>query len=123
MALFSKKTTKITPAKAAAAKPAVKTENTHVKKDVLGGAIVRPHITEKATFLAEKNTYVFEVNKNASKPIIAQVIRAMYNVTPLKITTATNPAKKVVVRGKIGNKPGIKKAYVTLKKGEKIEFA
>jgi len=123
MALFSKKTTKKTVKKTTSTKPVVKTENNNVKKDTLLGVIVRPHITEKATFLAEKNTYVFEVNKDASKPVIAAMIKTLYSVTPIRITTAKNPTKKVIVRGKIGYKTGIKKAYVTLKKGEKIEFA
>lgn len=83
--------------------------------------IVRPRITEKASFKSENNVYVFEIAKNANKKEIAKAVRELYNVTPVKVATASTPAKKVFVRGKHGTKSAIKKAYVYLKKGEKIE--
>ncbi len=130
MSIFSRKTKeekvekkvkKETSKKVAA--PAIKSDGLAVRKDSLQSVIIRPHITEKATLLAEANTYVFEVNTDASKPVIAKAVKAIYNVAPAKITIARNPAKQVIVRGKIGHKSGIKKAYVVLQKGDKIEFA
>jgi len=41
---------------------------------------------------------------------------------PIKVRIVNLPSKKTLARGKVGRKPGVKKAYVYLKKGEKIEF-
>jgi len=71
---------------------------------------------------AEQSVYAFEVSKSASKPSIAQAVKEIYKVTPIKVATVTIPQKNVFVRGKRGKKAGYKKAYVYLKKGEKIEL-
>ena len=56
------------------------------------------------------------------KKEIEKSIQKMYNVIPVKINTAKIPDKLVSYRGKLGIKSGGKKAYVYLKKGDKIEF-
>ena len=85
--------------------------------------MVRPRITEKAAIGADKsNVYVFEVTKEANKRSIAASVRTAYKVIPTKVNIVTIPAKKVFVRGKRGVKSGSKKAYVYLKKGDKIEI-
>lgn len=85
------------------------------------GVILRPRITEKASFLLEKNVHTFEVAPRATKEQVAKTIQAFYKVSPLKIRMVKNPAKKIFVRGKKGVKAGVKKAFVYLKKGDKIE--
>lgn len=100
---------------------------THAKKveTKLGdrvNALVRPHITEKAAILAEKNTYVFQVAKNTNKIEIAKAISALYGVIPMRVNIINLPKTAVVVRGKAGVKAGVRKALVTLKKGDKIEL-
>ena len=52
---------------------------------------------------------------------MANAIKAFYKVTPEKINIVRNPSKTVFVRGKKGVKSGVKKAYVYLKEGDKIE--
>lgn len=85
--------------------------------------LLRPRITEKAALGADKNNvYVFEVMKKATKKSVGASVRAAYGVTPEKVRVATIPAKKVFIRGKRGVKSGGKKAYVYLKKGDKIEL-
>ena len=85
--------------------------------------LLRPRITEKAAIHADKsNVYVFEVTPDATKPAIAASVRAAYKVTPVKVRVANIPDKAVFVRGKRGVKTGGKKAYVHLKKGDKIEL-
>ena len=91
-------------------------------KTNLASILIRPRITEKATLVSESSVYVFEVAPKASKGEIEKAFVEKYKVTPVKVTTVTVPAKKVVVRGKRGIKAGFKKAYVYLKKGEKIEI-
>ncbi len=85
--------------------------------------IKRPRITERAALSAEKNQYIFEVSPNATKASIAKAVTELYKVIPVSVNVSRTPAKKVVVRGRIGVQQGIKKAYVTLKKGDKIELA
>lgn len=129
MGLFSKKTAEVKKDSKKTGKDVVVAKvssgaDAPIRKDYLQGVILRPRITEKATILSEKNNvYVFEVNTKATKPLVEKAIRALYSVSPEKVTMVRNPAKSVIVRGKPGMKGGVKKAYVFLKKGEKIEFA
>ena len=84
--------------------------------------IRRPRITEKATFSASKNVYVFEVSLEANRMEVARAIRHVYSVTPQKVRIVAIPSKRVFVRGTWGIKKGGRKAYVYLKKGDKIEI-
>ena len=92
------------------------------KVSVDASVLVRPHITEKAALLAEKNTYVFEVAKDTNKIEIAQTVKALYGVTPRSVNIVNLPNTRVFVRGKSGVKSGVRKALVTLEKGDKIEL-
>ena len=83
--------------------------------------LIRPRITEKASLVLENNVYTFEVASSATKLQVAGAIKIFYKINPIKIRIVRNPAKKVFLRGKKGVKAGVKKAYVYLKKGEKIE--
>lgn len=91
-----------------------------MKKD-LNAVLVRPHVTEKATMSAESSVYVFEIAANSTKKQVVKAFTEKYKITPVKVATVTIPAKNVFVRGKKGLKSGYKKAYIYLKKGEKIE--
>lgn len=85
--------------------------------------LISPHITEKAALSADKsNVYVFKVMPTATKVSIAASVKAAYKVTPVKVRVTQIADKRVFVRGKHGVKRGGKKAYVTLKKGDKIEL-
>lgn len=85
--------------------------------------LLKPRITEKAALSADKlNVYVFEVLKSSTKKSILASVRDAYGVTPISVRVAKIPSKKVIVRGKRGVKKGGKKAYVYLKKGDKIEL-
>ncbi len=85
--------------------------------------IKKPRITEKATLLTDKNQYVFVVESDATKASVAKAIEQLYKVKPVSVNMVRIPAKKVIVRGRQGTKSAIKKAYVFLKKGDKIELA
>lgn len=85
--------------------------------------IVRPRITEKAAGQAEnQNIFVFEVHKNATKDGVKKAIRELFNVSPVKVNITKLPSKNIVSRGKKGRTPSVVKAYVYLKKEDKIEF-
>lgn len=106
----------------------VATKSTKTKNDgsvMLGtnaNVLVRPHITEKSAILAEKGTYVFEVARDTNKIEIAKAIKAIYNVTPVRVNIINLPNTRVFVRNRKGVKSGVRKALVTLKSGDKIEI-
>ena len=89
------------------------------KKSVL----IKPRMSEKAIIGADKQgVYVFEVLKDANKADIRASVKAAYKVTPVKVRTAKIAEKAIFFRGRKGTKSGGKKAYVYLKKGDKIEL-
>ncbi len=86
--------------------------------------LIRPRITEKAALLSESsNVYTFEVTKSATKTTIKRAIKEIYKMDPTRINIVKLPSKKVIVKGKKGSTRDIRKAYVYLKKGDKIEIA
>lgn len=120
MALFSKdkKETKKKPATKKAAPKKAKSSATRSLAHVL----IAPRITEKSAIATEKNVYVFDIESTATKIDVKGAIEQVYNVTPLRVTTAKVPSRKVFYRGKRGVKKGGKKAYVYLNKEDKIEL-
>lgn len=90
-----------------------------------GHILISPRITEKAAYLGETGVYAFNVAPSASKKQIAEAVREIYKVSPRKVTLAAVPRKQVMTRGtnRKGMTAGGKKAYVHLKKGDKIDLA
>jgi large subunit ribosomal protein L23 len=86
------------------------------------GAIIRPRITEKSGLLSQSGVYTFEVGREANKQSISKAVKALYKVIPVKIAVLNSPAKNVFVKGRRGKVSGFRKAMVTLKKGDKIDF-
>jgi large subunit ribosomal protein L23 len=86
--------------------------------------ILAPHVSEKGTRVAEKNSQiVFRVRRDASKPVIKQAVEKMFNVQ-VESVTVTNVKGKVKKFGKTpGRRQDWKKAYVRLKPGQDINFA
>jgi large subunit ribosomal protein L23 len=85
--------------------------------------IVAPLVTEKGTIAGEKaNQVVFRVRPEATKDQLRTAIENLFKVTVVKVRTA-NFIGKLRRRGRVvGSRPDWKKAYVTLKAGDKIEF-
>lgn len=90
--------------------------------DAATAVIVRPHITEKSGLLSQSGVYTFAVSRDANKPAIAKAVKHLYKVTPVKIAITSLPSKTVFARGKWGRVSGVRKAIVTVKKGDKIDF-
>jgi len=84
--------------------------------------IKNPRITEKGASVAEQNAYTFDVIGQANKKEIAKAIFAIYKVHPVRVNVSVIPKKSVRYRGRSYVRDGGKKAYVYLKKGDKIEF-
>jgi large subunit ribosomal protein L23 len=85
--------------------------------------IISPSITEKATYLSEQNKIVFKVNKKAKKDSIKRSIEKIFKVNVIKINTINLRGKTKIVKGKKSRKPDIKKAIITLKKGQSIDLS
>ncbi len=85
-------------------------------------SIIRPRVTEKSGLLSQGNVYTFEVTVNSNKAMVRKAAKALYKVTPVKIAIINTPAKNVFVKGRRGTVAGMKKALITVKQGEKIDF-
>jgi ribosomal protein L23 len=83
--------------------------------------LLRPRITEKATFSSEKGVYIFEVSPRAGKKEIFDAIVSAYKEKPVKVNIVKVPSKVRFIRGKWGKTASKKKAYVYFAKGTKIE--
>jgi large subunit ribosomal protein L23 len=84
--------------------------------------IKQPHISEKASYLAEKNQYTFEVSPNYNKKEIKNAVEGIYKVDVLSVNMIKIPAK----RRRLGKTEGFRKAYrkavVKIKEDQKIEI-
>ena len=120
-------------AKAVADKPAKKAEKvlveTPVKKETKTNsikfayeAIKQPHISEKASYLAEKDQYIFDVSPNYNKNEIKKSVEGIYGVNVLSVNIIRIPAKKRRVGRTEGFRKAYKKAVVKIKEGQKIEI-
>ncbi|QGG80859.1 50S ribosomal protein L23 [Litorivicinus lipolyticus] len=85
--------------------------------------IVAPHISEKATLIAEANNqYTFKVSPDATKREIKLAVEQLFEVTVLRVNTVNIKGKtKRTARG-FGKRNDIRKAYVTLAEGQEIEL-
>jgi large subunit ribosomal protein L23 len=85
--------------------------------------VISPLVTEKGTVVGEKsNQVVFRIRPNASKAQIREVIEDSFKVTVVKIRTANFLGKQRRRGRTLGHRPNWKKAYITLKEGDRIEI-
>ena len=82
----------------------------------------RPIVSEKSTALQQRDKYTFEVARNASKQQIKQAVELSFQVKVIKVNVITMPPKwRGPGRRRSLTSPW-KKAVVTIKQGQKIEF-
>ena len=82
----------------------------------------KPLLTEKSLVERdEHNRYGFIVAKNASKGEIKTAVEKIFNVTVVKINTIPVTGKTHRMGRFEGKRPDYKKAFVTLKEGDKID--
>ncbi len=85
--------------------------------------IVRPVVTEKSTMALEYNKVVFNVLRTANKNDVKRAVEKLFNVTVLSVNTINTKGKVKRFKGIIGKRSDVKKAVVTLKEGDVIDFA
>lgn len=82
-----------------------------------------PRITEKGTRLKEQsNVLTFEVRNDANKVQVRKAIEGIFKVKVLDVTTVNVAGKLKRMGMREGRRSDWKKAYVTLKPGEKIDI-
>jgi large subunit ribosomal protein L23 len=87
--------------------------------DVLQG----PMLTEKGTLLKETdNKVLFKVARSANKIEIRKAVEEIFKVKVARVATINYLGKKKRMGKYIGKRPDWKKAIITLKKGEKLDF-
>jgi len=98
---------------------------TEGKSELASRVILAPLITEKSTYLSERNVFVFRVASKANKVMIKKAIKELYGFDTRKIGMISAPSKPRFTRrgGRPGSRSGFKKAVVYLKEGDKIDLA
>jgi len=85
--------------------------------------LLRPLLTEKITGIREKtNTVGFVVHPEANRVQIKQAVETLLKVKVEKVNILTVPGKIKRLGRFSGRRSDWKKAFVTLKKGEKLEI-
>lgn len=85
--------------------------------------IKRPLFTEKGAFIKEKeNKVLIEVDRDANKNEIKKAVEEIFKVKVEKVATINIRGKLKRYGRSIGRRPDRKKAIITLKKGEKLDF-
>ncbi len=122
MALFGKK--KETKKERKEKEPVVDVSKAQATDHNLSAVIIAPRLTEKTVALGENNVYTFQVKRSATKYMVRDAVKALYNVTPVKINIVNKkPAERMVgSRNRTKHVSGMKKAYVYLKKGDSINL-
>jgi large subunit ribosomal protein L23 len=90
----------------------------------LAQVLVAPIVSEKATSVAEKrNQVLFKVLRNATKPEIKAAVELMFKVDVVSVQTINQKGKVKRFGRSIGRRDHIKKAYVSLKAGQELNFS
>ena len=87
-------------------------------------SVLSPHVTEKATMVADKlNQVVFKVRKTATKMQVKEAIESMFKVDVKAVNLLNVKGKtKKASRNTMGKRSDWKKAYVSIKAGQEINF-
>lgn len=89
---------------------------------------LKPRVSEKTYMLSEtRRTYAVEVPGDANKDTVAKAITAQFGVTveTVNIVVVKGKTKRTVRKGgrpTMGKRSDTKKAYVTLKEGDRLPF-
>ena len=85
--------------------------------------LLAPQISEKATFVADKHEQVvFRVASDATKPEIKAAVELLFKVEVEGVQVANVKGKSKRFKGMAGRRKGWKKAFVSLKPGQEINF-
>ena len=83
--------------------------------------ILSPVVTEKSTSVSEHGKIVFNVRRDATKPLIKEAVEKLFNVKVESVNTLVRKGKVKNFRGRSGLQSDVKKAIVTLAAGQSID--
>jgi len=90
----------------------------------LAQVLVAPIVSEKATLISEKqNQVTFKVLRDATKPEIKAAVELMFKVDVESVQTVLQKGKVKKFGRSIGRRDHVKKAYVSLKAGQELNFS
>ena len=90
---------------------------------VSAGILVKPVITEKSLLMQASNKYTFFVNKNSNKYKVAQAVKEVYGVMPVKVRIIKQQPQQLSRWGqKQGMQKARKKAIVTMPAGTTLDL-
>src|SRR3989344_2079291 len=89
------------------------------KSNLAWQTITAPHISEKGNFLGESG-YIFKVANSANKATVRRAVEERYGVKVSSVRVINAPGKPRRRGQTSGEKPGFKKAVVSLKEGQSI---
>lgn len=85
--------------------------------------LVRPLVTEKNMQLHEsENKVFFEVAPNANRIEVKRAVEKVFKVKVEKVNILNQNGKRVRFKMQMGKRKNWKKAIVTLKEGEKVDY-
>ena len=86
--------------------------------------LLAPQVSEKATYVADKNEQViFRVASDATKPEIKAAVELLFKVEVESVSTVVQKGKVKKFGRSIGRRDHVKKAYVSLKAGQELNFS
>ena len=90
----------------------------------LASVLLAPIVSEKATAVGEKNNQVlFKVLRDATKPEIKAAVELMFKVEVEGVSVVNVKGKTKRFGGRAGRRDHVKKAYVSLKAGQELNFS
>jgi len=90
----------------------------------LATILMAPIISEKATSVAEKhNQVLFKVLRDATKPEIKAAVELLFKVEVESVSTVVQKGKVKRFGRSVGRRDHVKKAYVSLKAGQELNFS
>jgi large subunit ribosomal protein L23 len=95
-----------------------------IDENRLATILLAPIISEKATHVAEKNNQVlFKVLRDATKPEIKAAVELLFKVEVESVSTVVQKGKVKRFGRSMGRRDHVKKAYVSLKAGQELNFS
>jgi large subunit ribosomal protein L23 len=94
-----------------------------MSREELMSVLIAPHVTEKTSLAMQNhNQYTFRVRRSATKTDIARAIELMFDVKVAGVQVVNESGKTRRLGRRVGRTQDWKKAYVSLKPGQTIDY-
>jgi large subunit ribosomal protein L23 len=94
-----------------------------MNREQLMSVLIAPHVTEKTSLAMQNNNqYTFRVRRDATKPDIKKAVELMFDVQVAGVQVVNEPGKSRRFGKTVGRTQDWKKAYVSLAKGQTIDY-